>query len=67
MTTQVPVDEQFSWRAAPVADVLPSEAQGGTLFYTAPMGAQDSSQVKVVALEDGTDVSGNGLVEVVSG
>ena len=54
-------DFQFSWRTSPVADALPPEAKGGTRFYTAPMGAQDSSQVRVVALEDGTRLSVNGI------
>lgn len=54
-------DYQYNWRLSGLAAVLPSEKFGGTLFYTAPMGPQDTSIVRVMALEDGTNVSFNSI------
>lgn len=52
---------------SPLAEaVLPEADAGGTTFYTMPMAPQDSSYVRVGALEDGTDVSANGI-QVIAG
>lgn len=53
--------EQYSWRESALGAALPPESFGGTLYYTAPMAPHDTSQVRVIALVDGTDVTVNGV------
>lgn len=56
-----PFDTGGMFRPSPAAEYLPSEAKGGTVFYTAPFLTHDTSQVKVVALQDETAISLNGI------
>lgn len=55
------IDTPSTWRYSPAAEFLPPESKGGTLFYTVPYGDQDTSQVRVMALEDETAVTVNGV------
>ncbi len=56
---------QYNWRLSAMSEVMLPETYGGTRFYTAPMGPQDTSAVRVMALEDGTAVSFNSVAVAV--
>ncbi len=49
-------------RSSTLAEFLPPASLGGKEFYTAPFGTQSSSRVKVVAFDDDTRISVNGIL-----
>ena len=51
----------YSWRTSALGAVLPPETFGGNLYYTVPMAPHDTSEVRVIALEDNTSVTVNGV------
>lgn len=53
---------QTTWRQSALADVMPSHDFAGTRFYTMPFAPHDTSQVLVIATEDGTEIRRNGTV-----